>query len=296
VIGRVVRLAVAVLGVAAAGLAVPGPAQAATCSPGSGVTVVVDYHQLGGGHPTSCDAGGAGETADDQFGDAGFTLVYVQQQPGFVCRVDGKPTADQDPCVRTPPSNAYWSLWWSDGTSGKWTYASTAVTSLKVPDGGSVALSWQQGSGRATPGVAPPARTTSNPSSGPTSAPPSAHPSHGPTQGPSSDGPGAASSGPATGSSTGSTTGPSHDRTKSRQGHGKGKAHRHHAGKTPDASPDASVTARAQGALTGVDAGGPDGSGGSGGLPAWVAPLAIVVLFAGAGGFVVARRKTRGGA
>jgi hypothetical protein len=41
-----------------------------------------------------------------------------------------------------------------------------------------------------------------------------------------------------------------------------------------------------------VSTGGPGSSGGSGsgGLPGWVAPVAIVVLFVGASAFVVARR------
>jgi hypothetical protein len=42
-------------------------------------------------------------------------------------------------------------------------------------------------------------------------------------------------------------------------------------------------------------AGGSDASSGSGGLPGWVAPVAIVVLFAGTGGVLLARRRSGGG-
>ncbi len=35
-----------------------------------------------------------------------------------------------DPCVNTPPADAYWGLWWSDGTTGKWTYSSLGAASL----------------------------------------------------------------------------------------------------------------------------------------------------------------------
>ena len=52
----------------------------------------------------------------------GFSLTYVQRQPGFVCRINGAPASD--PCVNTPPADAYWGLWWSDGKSGSWTYSS----------------------------------------------------------------------------------------------------------------------------------------------------------------------------
>ena len=39
-----------------------------------------------------------------------------------------------------PPTNAYWGLFWSNGTSGTWAYASEGVDSLSVPAGGSVEL------------------------------------------------------------------------------------------------------------------------------------------------------------
>jgi hypothetical protein len=125
VIRPAVRLTVAVLVAAAVGLGVPSPALAATCAGAHGVTVVVDFHQLGGGVQTACDLHGAGETADAQFTDVGHTLTDAQRQPGFVCRVDGSPSSD--PCVNTSPADAYWSLWWSDGKSGHWSFASQGV-------------------------------------------------------------------------------------------------------------------------------------------------------------------------
>ena len=130
------------------------------------MTVVVDYHQLGGGVQQACDADGGGKVASTVFPDSGFPLTYVQRQPGFVCRVAGAPSSD--PCVNTPPASAYWSLWWSDGKSGTWTYASTGVGSLKVPDGGYVAFSWQGQDGKAAPGVTPsPRAASSSPSPSP---------------------------------------------------------------------------------------------------------------------------------
>ncbi|MGZ4450728.1 MAG: hypothetical protein ACXVW4_13110, partial [Nocardioides sp.] len=125
------RLAAAVLVTAAVGLLPAAPAQAAACSTASGVTVVVDFHELGGGVQQVCDAGGAGEDAATQFTESGFSLTRVQRQPGFVCRVDGAPSSD--PCQNTPPADAYWGLWWSDGRSGTWTYSSEGVDSLTVP-------------------------------------------------------------------------------------------------------------------------------------------------------------------
>src|SRR6478736_651430 len=150
---RTAQLLVAALAVAA-GLVLPSaPANADTCAGGDGVSVVVDFHELGGGVRTACVADGGGHTASALFSSAGFELSYVQRQPGFVCRVSGLPA--DDPCVSTPPSDAYWGLYWSDGSSDSWSYASLGAGSQAVPDGGSVAFSWTGRSGRVPPGVAP---------------------------------------------------------------------------------------------------------------------------------------------
>src|SRR5690606_35400001 len=120
---------------------------AAACSGDTGVTVVVDYNQLGG-LEVGCAAGAGGKQASQAFAEAGFDLSYVRNDAGagFVCRVAGLPTGSV--CGSTPPTTAYWGLWWSDG-DGTWTYATRGVGSLKVPDGSFVAFSWHEGSGRA---------------------------------------------------------------------------------------------------------------------------------------------------
>jgi hypothetical protein len=282
-----VRLAAAALVAAAAGLVVPPPAGAATCGGAGGVSVVVDFHQLGG-LESACDAQGGGRTAAQQMTDVGHVLTRVQRQPGFVCRVDGKPKSD--PCVDIPPSDAYWSLWWSDGKSGSWTYASVGVDSLKVPSGGYVALSWQGTSGKAPPRVSPTphAAPSSAPSSHPTSAPPSSPPSSAP--------PSTTSAVPGTGPTS---SGPSAPRSTAKQAHA---GHRH-----PSSSPKADqrrrtasastspgpATTQADGALD--PAASTSESRGSG-LPGWVAPAAVVLVFAAAGTVLVVRRRRSGGA
>jgi hypothetical protein len=147
---------------AAAGvLGAAAPASAASCTSGSGVTVVVDPGALGGALMSTCDSG-SGQAASARYADAGVAITYVQRQPGFVCRVDGAPATD--PCVNTPPTDAYWGLWWTDGTSGTWTYSSLGVTGLQVPEGGAVALAWQQGTARRTPAIAAPVHAAPAPS------------------------------------------------------------------------------------------------------------------------------------
>lgn len=266
---HVVRLAVAALVAAAAGLGVPGTAQAATCSTAKGVSVVVDFHQLGGGVQTSCDLHGSGRTAATQLTDVGHSLTYVQRQPGFVCRVDGTPSSD--PCVNTPPSDAYWSVWWSDGKSGTWSYSSSGVGSLKVPAGGYVALSWQGGTGRATPRTAPTVHPTASPS--PTHAP-TTHPTPPPT--PSSATPTTSTSAPAPSRSTASSVPVEHHHLRSP----KPSARKHHAPATLRADPLPSRAAT--------------DSGSGSGLPGWLAPAVVALLFVAAAAVAVVRRKGSG--
>lgn len=153
--------AAAVTVVTAAGAALPcvpgatAPAVAAAdgCADGHGVTVVVDFHQLDHHDVRSCVPDGGGRDAAQLLDEAGLTLTDVQRQPGFLCRVDGLPA--DDPCVNTPPAGAYWSLWWSDGSSDRWSYSTVMASSLEVPDGGLVGLVWDQEPGDLRPAVAP---------------------------------------------------------------------------------------------------------------------------------------------
>ncbi len=122
----VLRLGAAALLVAGAGVLVPATASAATCTSAEGVTVVVDFKDLGGGVVADCVANDGG-TVSTLFRAAGHSLTQVTSQPGFVCRVDGLPGAEQEACNNTPPPDAYWGLWWSDGESGSWTYATSGA-------------------------------------------------------------------------------------------------------------------------------------------------------------------------
>ncbi|GAB3769200.1 hypothetical protein FB382_002530 [Nocardioides ginsengisegetis] len=291
-------LVAAVLVTAATGVIPAAPTQAAACSTASGVTVVVDFHELGGGVQQVCDAGGAGDDAATQFEDSGFALTRVQRQPGFVCRVNNAPSSDQESCVNTPPADAYWGLWWSDGTSGTWTYASQGVDSLTVPEGGYVALSWNGSSTKSPPGAAPTAHKTASPT-------PSPSPSHQPTQQPTQQPTHAPSQQPGTG---GGTTAPASGATApsvsassagskpdGKHGGKHGQKKRHHA--SPSAGASSSATADpsgsaspAAGDVPAAEAPTPD----DGGLPAWVAPAAIAVLFAAAGATALVRRRRAG--
>ena len=112
------------------------------------MTAIVDFDELGGGVTAGCDSNGGGQAASQVFRDAGYTLEYSQQpgMNGFVCKIQSKP-ADGD-CAA---NDAFWSLWWSDGRSGRWVFSSQGVGTIDVPDGGYVAFAWHEGAGRAEP-------------------------------------------------------------------------------------------------------------------------------------------------
>ncbi len=136
---------------AAGALLTPAPtshAAASNACPGAtGVTVVVDFNELPAGaeHQVGCSADASGR-AIDHFRRAGFTLTEHATQQGYTCQVNGQPS-DRD-CLA---NDAFWSLWWSDGKSGEWVFATRGVNSLPVPEGGYVAFAWHQGSGKAGP-------------------------------------------------------------------------------------------------------------------------------------------------
>lgn len=129
--------------------ALPVPASAADCD---GVTVVVDFGSLGGGVQQGC-APGSPASGVAALTAAGFGYTYASRQPGFVCRINGKPGADADKCVNTSPASAYWSYWHASA-GGSWVYSNQGAATY-VPARGSVE-GWAFGAGT-QPGTAPPA-------------------------------------------------------------------------------------------------------------------------------------------
>lgn len=134
---------------------IPVPAQAAGCD---GVTVVVDFRGLGGGVQQGC-APGSPATGVAALTAAGFGYTYASRQPGFVCRINGKPGADADKCVNTSPASAYWSYWHAPA-GGSWSYSNQGAATY-TPARGTVE-GWAFGAGE-QPGMAPPAAPAPQP-------------------------------------------------------------------------------------------------------------------------------------
>ena len=163
---RSIGVAAASLVGAAATLLGPlgAPAHAASCSGADGVTVIVDFAELGGGVTAGCADVADGARAAATVQAAGYSLTMATRAAGFVCRVNGAPASD--PCVDASPADAYWSVWWADGKGGNWVYSSQGVASLRATSGGYIALAWHQGSGRSQPpSTVPVSRKVASPGS-----------------------------------------------------------------------------------------------------------------------------------
>lgn len=305
-LGSVLGSVVVALGVATAGLVVGAPAAgAATCTSG-GVSVVVDFKGLGGGQQTGCVTGKGGSSAATILGAAGVELTRARNQPGFVCRVQQVPASD--PCVNASPSDAYWSLWWSDGSSGSWSYASLGVDQLEIPEGGSVGFAWDDQSGQVQPGTAPPKAQAASPSPSPSSqGSQSGQGAQGGGTSPTAPAPtaGSASAGAAAGEEP--ADGPDQQQER---GDGAGRADKaekaekdrrkwekqQKADRADKADQDAEVEAEEQDTVVDLDGTEPTTApvDDPAGLPVWVAPAVLGLLAAGLVGLAVVRRRRRG--
>ncbi|RKN45353.1 hypothetical protein [Micromonospora endolithica] len=127
------------------------------CPDASGVTVVVDFHQLGGGTVVRC-AAGTQSTGLAALKNAGFQITgTLRWGEGFVCRIEGRPSTAAEKCVDTPPASAYWSYWHAPN-DGSWTYSAKGVLNRKPPAGSFEGWSFslnRDASDAPRPGIAP---------------------------------------------------------------------------------------------------------------------------------------------
>lgn len=266
----------------------PSSASAALCS-GKGVNVVVDFNELGGGVPKGCDPGGGGKPASDVFPAAGFRLDYVTNS-AFVCKVKSLPSGNA--CAHTPPADAYWALFWSDGKSGKWNYASSGVNGLSVPNGGFLAFSWQNTDKQDPPSASPVNQPTATTAPTKTATPkPTRTPK--PTKAPKTPKPtktaSAAASAATTGSAASTSASPSARASVSASASASASTSPSASesavpSETLEPTPDVTGTQKVDSAFTPEEE--------PSGLPAWV-PITVIVALAGAaGGAVWWRRRT----
>jgi len=117
------------------------------CKDATGVTVVVDFQQLGGTTIVRCNPQSTRGTGLDALKGAGFQIAGVQRWgESFVCRVENRPSATEtvpmtgredyrEPCVDTPPAQAYWSYWHASNNCA-WDYSQWGVKNRDFIPGG----------------------------------------------------------------------------------------------------------------------------------------------------------------
>lgn len=131
------------------------------CTDDDGVTVVIDFGDLGGGVNTRC-APGPVDTGLDALNGSGVAWEGTLQYPGVVCRIAGKPGADDEACGVMPSSNAYWSYWVAP-RGGEWCYSNFGAGNRNPPEGTveGWSFSLNAGSEIPPPGIDPPAAISS---------------------------------------------------------------------------------------------------------------------------------------
>ncbi len=144
-IGLRILAAIALIGgsVAFAGLT-DNTAAVAADSACDGVTVVVDFTDIGGELNVVC-AQGEQESGRTALLAAGFTAADSQQ--GFLCAINSMP----DPCPETFDGN-FWS-YWNASPAGQWTSYEVGADS-STPAAGAIE-GWRYNDGTTPPGLAP---------------------------------------------------------------------------------------------------------------------------------------------
>lgn len=107
------------------------------------VAVVVDAGDLGGPVETGC-AEGDPSSGLEALELAGFTAT-LRPRDGLLCAVGERPD-----CGDTD-GDSYWSYWYRDPGSSKWTYSSLGAGSRDPQPGSVEAWVWQDGAGDAAP-------------------------------------------------------------------------------------------------------------------------------------------------
>jgi hypothetical protein len=140
-IGVLRRLAVGAIAGLVAFAAAPVSAQTAVrpgtagyCPDGDGVTVVVDFQELGGTTIVRCAPGGQ-QTGHEALKNAGIQTAGTSRWgEAFVCRIEGVPGPNAESCKDTPPSGAFWSYWYAPN-GGAWKYSEMGVMNRQPPPG-----------------------------------------------------------------------------------------------------------------------------------------------------------------
>ncbi len=124
-----------------------GRGYAGFCKSDKGVTVVIDFQQLGGRTIVRCNPRSTRGTGLEALEGAGIQVAGVQRWgKAFICRVENRPSAVEtvavrgntdykERCIDTPPASAYWSYWHA-GNNCSWKYSQWGVKNRDFVPGG----------------------------------------------------------------------------------------------------------------------------------------------------------------
>ncbi|WP_103347890.1 hypothetical protein [Amycolatopsis sp. CA-128772] len=105
------------------------------CPEGGGVTVVVDFGDLGPGPLLRC-AAGTPANGIAALREAGIEVSGSQKYGlAVACRINGRPGPDVESCVGMPSATAYWSYWHASA-GGSWTSSQEGAQTAKPVAGG----------------------------------------------------------------------------------------------------------------------------------------------------------------
>jgi hypothetical protein len=143
------------------------PRPVADCTAASGAMLVVDFAPFGGPLLRAC--GSTPTTGFALLNQGGWHTSGTEHDgPAFVCRIGYAgfhhgtqyPTPAQQPCINTPPVNAYWTYWQAGPGQNTWSYSQLGAPTYR-PQPGSISL-WIFGgtnlagtSGTAVPKITP---------------------------------------------------------------------------------------------------------------------------------------------
>jgi hypothetical protein len=125
------------------------------CEPDTGVTVIVDDHNLGEGKIYVGCALGEQANGAEALVHAGFHAEGTSEYGlGFICRIDGEPTPTEQTCEHTPGASAYWT-YWHGKPGGQWGFSGCGAESCKPAIGSVEGWGFNAGTNKPAPRIEP---------------------------------------------------------------------------------------------------------------------------------------------
>jgi hypothetical protein len=125
------------------------------CEPDTGVTVIVDDHNLGEGKIYVGCALGEQANGAEALVHAGFHAEGTSEYGlGFICRIDGEPTPAEQTCEQTPGASAYWT-YWHGKPGGQWGFSGCGAESCKPAIGSVEGWGFNVGTNKPAPRIEP---------------------------------------------------------------------------------------------------------------------------------------------